>query len=143
MNEVRKRAYLTVEQILKHEKAIRMAVLEERTKKGDGTAAPSHDPTGAKAVKLTRVIPFVVVGRNRVAYPETWLYLVDWAYAHSDEFDRVIAELYYRRHKSVPSICYKYNKCSKAMAYRILQEFKQQLVEGACQLGLLEILHKE
>lgn len=143
----RKYAYKFTKFIFKHEKEIRVAVAEALTKKGDGSGPPNHDPTGTAAIKRVPTVKSVIlynIGKRHktiiVRNPELWLYVINWAYETSGLFEREIAELYYRHHRTVVSICMEHNCNSTAIAYNILREFQQIAVEAACQLGLIEVL---
>lgn len=145
----RKYAYKFIKFIFKHEKEIRVAVAEALTKKGDGSGPPNHDPTGTAALKRVPVVNAVTlynIGKKHktiiIRNPELWLYVISWTYESSGAFERDVAELYYRRHRSVVSIYTERGFSSNAVVYSILREFQQIAVEAACQLGLIEVLPK-
>lgn len=146
----RKYAYKFVKFVFKHEKDIRVAIAEALTKKGDGSGPPNHDPTGTAAIKRVPKVKAVIlynIGKRHKAVtihnPELWLYVVNWTYKSSGAFERNIAELYYRRHRTVTSIHTEYNFKTGSIVYNILNEFQQMAVEAACQLGLIEVLPRE
>lgn len=144
----RDKSYELVYHIFKHEKDIRLAVVEAKTANrrdmcGGGGTPHVSDPTAGKTIRLLTAVPSVKLDDWTVHRPEDWLKVIALTYANTGELEGEVMRKYYDGYKMSEqgneSSPY-YSGYAESTLYAILDRFQHLAVEIACQLGLIRVV---
>lgn len=146
---MKNKLFRTVEKFLYNQRAIEQAIAEAReiqfneSRKpddnvGGGKSNSVGDPTGSKAIKLASPLRHVVVeGMGTVYKPETWVKVMDEAYAaQNDSFQKILRARYYRRMASVDALGIDFYR-SRSGLYASFHEFVWEVIARAAASGLI------
>lgn len=141
-------AYNTVERMLKRYDEIVLAVNDARADSkrsqitgGSGTAHIS-DPTAATAIRhLTPLAIVELIDGCKVHKPETWLAIINRAYRDFPPIEsRAMRHFYSGKTATWTAVTF---GMDESTVYRIRADFRQYLVELACQYDLVRVAPAE
>lgn len=145
---MKNKLFRTIEKFLYNQRALEQAIREAReeqtgsSRKDDNTGGGKTnimgDPTGSKAIKMASPLKSVVVdGMGTVFKPETWVKIMDDAYAaQSISMQKILRARYYRRIASVEALGIDFYR-SRSGLYAACHEFVWEVVARAAASGLI------
>lgn len=145
---MRNKLFRTIEKYLYNQSAIEQAIKEAREEQADagkkidntggGKSNTVGDPTASKAIKLASPLKSVVVdGMGTVFKPETWVKVMDDAYAaQSSSMQKILRARYYKRIASVQALGIDFFR-SRSGLYAACHEFVWEVVARAAASGLI------
>lgn len=137
-----------MEKFLYNQRAIERAIREAREEQADEGHKPDNtgggksnaisDPTANKAIKMASPLKSVVVdGMGTVFKPETWVSVMNEAYAaQSAPLQKILRARYYRRIASVEALGIDFFR-SRSSLYAACHEFVWEVIARAAASGLI------
>lgn len=145
---MKNKQFRTIEKFLYNQRQLEKAIREAREeltgtgKKGDnvggGKTNSVGDPTGSMAIKLASPLKSVVVeGLGTVFKPETWVKVMDDAYAAQDIYAQKLLRARYYDRKAKPTALAIDFHIGETTAYDWCKQFVWEVVARAAAAGLI------